>query len=64
VVIIPQEELAKSGYKPDMNYENYNHLSISLATHSKLNIEIWRLVFLPLSLLAIENLQIHFIFEF
>jgi hypothetical protein len=41
VVIIPQEALAKSDYKPDMNYKNYNHLSIPLATHSKPNIEIW-----------------------
>jgi hypothetical protein len=40
-VIIPQEALAKSDYKPDMNYKNYNHLSIPLATHSKPNIEIW-----------------------
>jgi hypothetical protein len=37
----PEEDLVKPGYEPDMKVQNPNYPSISMATHSKLNIEIW-----------------------
>jgi hypothetical protein len=37
----PEEDLVKPGYEPDMKVQNPNSPSISVATHSKLNIEIW-----------------------
>jgi hypothetical protein len=38
---ILSEDLVKPGYEPDMKVQNPNCPSISVATHSKLNIEIW-----------------------
>jgi len=32
VAIHPREDLAKTGYKPDMKNQNFNHPSTSLAT--------------------------------
>ncbi len=45
-----------------MNYKTFNHPSIFLATQLQPNIEIFLLFYS--SLLTIENLQNHFIFEF
>ncbi len=57
-----KEDLAKSGNKPYVKYKTFNHPSIFLATQLQPNIEIFLLFYS--SLLTIENLQNHFIFEF
>jgi hypothetical protein len=41
----PQEDLAKSGYKSQLNYKSLFILLISLATQRKSHINIWQ--FLP-----------------
>ncbi len=56
----PQEDSAKSGYE----VQNFNDPSISLATHSKTNIKIWRFSLCFPHLLRIGNLQNHFNIKF
>jgi hypothetical protein len=66
VAIHPREDLAKTGYKPDMKTKTFNHPSTSLATKCfKPNIKIWKVFTISYpSLLVIENIQTHFVINF
>ncbi len=58
----PEEDLAKSGYIPNVKQKIFNHPSMLLATSLKLTVEIWWFLFLFGPFLAIETIKIHFIF--
>jgi hypothetical protein len=40
----PYENVAKSGYEPEINKRIFNHHSVFLATQRKPSIRIWRLI--------------------
>ncbi len=60
----PWEDLAKSGYKPNMKYESLIIKLYFSATNWKPNVEISQFLLIFFSLVAIENFQIDFIFIF
>ncbi len=58
------ENLAKSGYQPEMKYKTLIGLLHFCLHTEKPNIKIWQFVLIFPWILAIENLKNHFNFEF